>query len=178
MTAEEFLTTAIAKKGLCELVRGQVRESKYETALHGMVCANVACQLSNWSRRCRNGITIGNNPGIITERNPDTVRGPDLLWYRPLREPGLNEMDGWLETPPVLCVEVLSPSDQWGDVLRKVAEYLKSGVEEVWILVLSGHRLHRYFQEAAPQVLEIDDTLTSSCLPGFSAPVGEFFAGC
>ena len=37
-------------------------------------------------------------------------------------------------TPPFLCIEILSPEDQMGRVLVKIADYLDFGVRFVWLI--------------------------------------------
>jgi len=37
-------------------------------------------------------------------------------------------------TPPFLCMEILSPEDQMGRVLVKIADYLDFGVRFVWLI--------------------------------------------
>jgi len=37
-------------------------------------------------------------------------------------------------TPPFLCIEILSPEDQMGRVLVKIADYLNFGVPYVWVI--------------------------------------------
>ena len=52
----------------------------------------------------------------------DRVRLPDLMMtdHRP--------EDGWVRDPPLLCVEVLSPSTRSEDAVRKSMEYAEGGV--------------------------------------------------
>jgi Uma2 family endonuclease len=35
---------------------------------------------------------------------------------------------------PQLAVEVLSPNDNWGKVLRRVSEFLQRGIAVVWVI--------------------------------------------
>lgn len=39
-----------------------------------------------------------------------------------------------LRTPPVLCVEVLSPEDRFSRIQARVQEYQRMGVEHVWVI--------------------------------------------
>ncbi len=39
-----------------------------------------------------------------------------------------------IRTPPLLCIEVLSPDDRMSDTQEKVDDYLKMGVEVVWVV--------------------------------------------
>ena len=80
------------------------------------------------------GRVLSNDTGVITERGPDTVRGADISFYSFARVPKGPLPDRYLDTPPDLVVEVLSPSDRWPKVLAKVAEYLDAGTTVVLVL--------------------------------------------
>src|SRR5690606_30668743 len=96
-----------------ELVRGEIVEMTRPGVRYGGVCAGVATALFNWARPGQKGRVVGNDAGIQTARDPDSVRGPDVFFIRMDRLPGGKYPEGWLETPPDLCVEVLSPNDRW-----------------------------------------------------------------
>ncbi|MBO0843714.1 MAG: Uma2 family endonuclease [Nocardioides sp.] len=55
-------------------------------------------------------------------------RIPDVLALRH------EEKTMWAEEPPVLVVEVLSPSTRSEDLFRKPEEYRAAGVEQYWIV--------------------------------------------
>ena len=79
------------------------------------------------TRRGR-GTFNGGDVGVRLSGN--TVVGPDLLLYdrtQPLRR-------GWFQDAPELAVEILSDSDRYPDVARKIDEYLAAGVLAVWLV--------------------------------------------
>ena len=39
-----------------------------------------------------------------------------------------------LRTPPLLCVEILSPGDSLGDMQERIDDYLHFGVEHIWLI--------------------------------------------
>src|SRR5262245_11458663 len=84
MTAEEFYDWANhPDRGgrSYELVRGEVVEVSRPGDVHGFVCANVARILGNFTFARRKGYVGSNDPGVVLERDPDTVRGPDLVLF-------------------------------------------------------------------------------------------------
>ncbi len=177
-TAEEFADLANERDGLCELVRGEVLEMTRPTARHGVVCANVSGSIWIWARQERKGRVVSNDAGVVTQRDPDSVRGPDLYFISESRLPGGQLPTVWLEVPPEICVEVLSQNDRWKDVLEKITEYLDFGVLEVWVADPELKQLHVYGADAAPQLLLGEDTLQSPILPGYESRVSDFFEGC
>lgn len=160
-----------------ELVRGEVVEMPPPGVVHGKVCTNVAYLLESWSRSLEDFETFSNDGGVVTERDPDTVRGPDVAVLRRSKLPGDSLPVGSLGVAPELTVEVKSPSNSWPELVRKAAEYLSCGVCEVWIIDTDKRHLHVYTQDDEPTSLDTDATLNSTALPEFSTPVAEFFRG-
>ncbi len=39
-----------------------------------------------------------------------------------------------VRTPPLLCIEVLSPEDRMSDMQDKIDDYLAMGVQSVWVV--------------------------------------------
>jgi Uma2 family endonuclease len=78
--------------------------------------------------------------------------------------------------PPELVFEVLSPTDRWKEVLRKVAEYLNAGVICVCVVDPKQQTVMRYYHDrpedtlTGGQSLELPDTL-----PGFSMSLDKIF---
>ncbi len=175
VTADDFEQIAVERDGLCELVWGEVRDMTRSGGMHGATCGRISRIVGNWADQSELGIVITNDAGILTTRNPDSVRGPDFYYAHWSTLPGAAPPKKWLTVPPELCVEVLSPTDRWKDMLEKVAEYLEFGVKEVWVADSEARQLHVYRADAAPRVLSGDDQLTTDVLPDFACRVGDFF---
>jgi Uma2 family endonuclease len=67
--------------------------------------------LGNYEYQRYKGNPCSNNTGLILERNPDTVRGPDVVFYDQVRRYD-DLKPGYSDKPPTLAVEVLSPNDK------------------------------------------------------------------
>jgi Uma2 family endonuclease len=114
---------------------------------------------------------------VLLERDPDTVRGPDLLVIRRERLSNGEIPRGHFQVAPDVAIEVLSPSDRWADVLQKVSQFLKAGVAEVWVIDPDHHRLHAYRMNDEPTVFSGEQRLMSAALPEFECLVSELFRG-
>jgi len=79
MTVEEFAALP-PTDNFTELVRGVVIEMPPPSFRHGEVCSNVSWVLNSFVRPAGIGRVITNDAGVVTERDPDTVRGPDLVF--------------------------------------------------------------------------------------------------
>ena len=117
-----------------ELVRGRIVPMPMPKPRHGEICNRVGRILGDYGEDRDLGRVLSNDTGVITERGPDTVRGADISFYSFARVPKGPLPDRYLDTPPDLVVEVLSPSDRWPKVLAKVAEYLDAGTTVVLVL--------------------------------------------
>jgi Uma2 family endonuclease len=87
----------------------------------------------------------------------------------------------WREKPllivPDLVVEIVSKTDRFSDVDRKVSRYLEDGVQAVWVIEPRFKRLIVYTSDgtltryAANAVVNGGDLI-----PGFSLSLAELFA--
>ena len=180
MTAEEYMNADLGD-GRHELIRGEVVELSPPISDHGYVCMQVGFLLHGFGRQTGCGYCLANDASVQTERNPDTVRGPDICFYSEARQPRFKSMNepGLLTVAPDVAIEVVSPSNRRGELLRKVAEYLAAGSLAVW-LVYPRKRSVAIFRDAQapPVVLEDGDAIEDQPeLPGFRCTVTEIFDG-
>jgi Uma2 family endonuclease len=176
LTIEEY--AKLPDNGMrTELVRGRVVTLNLPTPWHGFVCGKVVLIIGGFADEHDLGYSITNHAGIITERDPDSLRGADFAFYSYGRVPKSSlAKKGYLNVAPDLAVEVKSPDDRWKDILTKVAEYLNAGVSVVCVLDPERSTLTVYQPDHPEQELQADDTLTfPDVLPGFSVIVRRFF---
>ncbi|MFO0951430.1 MAG: Uma2 family endonuclease [Isosphaeraceae bacterium] len=158
-----------------ELVRGQVVTIPPPKPRHGYLCNKAGRLLGNFCDEHRLGWVFNNDTGVVTERDPDTVRGADVAFYGFGRLPDGPLPDTYPAVAPDLVVEVLSPSDRWPRVLVKVGEYLDAGTRLVLVLDDDERRAH-LFGPRGVQVFGADDALTfPDVLPGLVVVVRRFF---
>jgi len=84
---------------------------------------------------------------------------------------------GYAPFPPDLAVEVLSPDDRPGEVLAKVADWLKAGTRLVWV-VDPDRRIARVYR-ADGTMAEIGETgalAGEDVLPGFESELVDVFS--
>ncbi len=116
-------------------------------------------------------------PGVLTEREPDTVRGADVAFYSYNRVPkGMLPREEYLDVVPELVFEVLSPDDRWPKVMAKVVEYLDAGVGVVCVLDPSRRNLYLYEGEEPVRILSENDEFTLPTILGeFRVAVRDFY---
>ena len=175
MTAEEFGRRPDAGYPE-ELVQGKVIRMAPPDRRHGYVCLKAARMLANWVEDHDLGRVMSNDSGVITERDPDTLRGADVAYYSYERLPRGPLPKGYGPEVPELVFEVRSTHDRWRDVVEKVMEYLDAGVLVVVVLDPDARSADVYRADAEPRRLGPEDELTfPGLLEGFSARVGRLF---
>jgi Uma2 family endonuclease len=159
-----------------ELVRGRIVEMNVPTPRHGQICGEVVRLLANYVKEKGLGKVTSNDSGIITERDPDTMRGADVAFYSNKRFGEGPLPGGYFEEAPELVFEVLSSNDRWSKILSKVAEYLDAGVAIVCVLDPSDRTAYVYEGDRPVRILTRDQEIEFPELLGdFCVRVAEFF---
>ena len=128
LTAEEFLT--LCEKGVIkgELVKGVVLETVSAGGEHGEVAAAIATEFRNHIRPRSLGRVATSDSGVRLERDPDTVREPDVAFFSAAKLPLDVRVRGYYEVAPDLVVEIVSPNDSPEYVAERVAMWHSFGV--------------------------------------------------
>jgi Uma2 family endonuclease len=176
ITIDEFLKLP-SSECLRELVRGRVLESKLRTPRHGQVCMEIGGRLWSHVSRTKSGRVIAGNSAVVTRREPDCVRGPDLAYYSRERLPLDQLPTGNLKVVPDLVIDVLDSSDIWSDLIEKALEYLQAAVRVVGIVDPAKESVALFRDGQAPKLLHAADSFeVPEVLPDLRVPVREFFA--
>jgi Uma2 family endonuclease len=173
MSAEEFYDWVRQPENVnrwFELARGNLIELSAPMKPHGFVCATVADLLGNYVFQRGKGYITTNDAGVILERDPDTVRRPDVALYEDADRIA-DLPPRYAEVPPRLVVEVLSPNDRAIQFMPKIPEYLTSGVGMVWVLDPES-RTVTVFRPGGPQIElnESQEVSGGDILPGLRRP--------
>jgi Uma2 family endonuclease len=113
--------------------------------------------------------------GLIARRDPDTVRGADLVFISQERYARRGSA-AFLDLAPELVVEIVSPDDRRGEVEEKLADYFAMGVDLVWIVDPKPRYVLAYRSMFEVERFEMGDLLTDEeILPGFSFPISALF---
>ena len=111
LTSEEFFREYAHRDGQFELVKGEVIEMSPPGVGHGYIALNVGREVSFFVLRHDLGIVIVES-GFRLERDPDTVRGPDVSFIAKERLVDGRPPVGFFQGAPDLAVEVGLPLRQ------------------------------------------------------------------
>jgi Uma2 family endonuclease len=123
ISIEEYLRTSYHPD--CDYVDGQIEERNVGERDHN----RLQIVLGAWFLAHEKEWGVYVLPEQRTRISSARVRIPDLCL---LRSDAPNEQV--LTTPPLLCVEILSPEDRLPRIAKIMDEYARMGVPNLWIL--------------------------------------------
>jgi len=163
--------------GPCELIRGKVVPVCRPNKVHGVLTSEITIELGIHLRKTGEGIVVSGDSGIFLERNPDTVRGPDVYFVRRERVGEAPLQPTFLEVPPDLCVEIVSPNDRWSEIEEKVRQYLAIKVKLVWVIDPVWKRARVYRLDGTTDIVSSTGSLSGEdVLPGFELSLSRLFS--
>ncbi len=173
LTAEDLLN--LPEDGCqYELEEGRLIRMPPSGPRASIVAATIVYLLSVWVRPRKLGVVGGADFGFLVAHNPDTIRAADVVFYRAERIPQSGIPARYWDLAPDLAVEVLSPSNRPGKVLRKVGEYLDAGTALVWMLDPEQRRATVFRADGSVTVLGEDGVLDGEdVLPGCTLALSE-----
>ena len=172
VTAEELLR--MPGQPWLELVKGELHPVSPVARPHGKFSARLAGLLSLFVDDRGLG-EVHVETGFVLQRNPDTVRAPDVAYVSAERLVGQSE-DGFLEGAPDLAVEFVSPSETAHEVQAKVELYLAAGARLVSLFYVHQQSVMVHRPDGTAQLVRRDGVLDGEdVLPGFQLSLAEFF---
>ena len=176
LTAEEFMALPESFDGPVELVKGVVETMPPPFPRHGEICFRIAYVIQRYLDDNPIGRLVTNDSSVLTERDPDSVRGPDVAYFSYERVPKGPLPLGLLPAAPELVFEVRSQSDRWRKLHAKVSEYLSAGVRSVCVVDDETKSIHAFHADRASQVFEAADEFALPDILGeFQVLVLKFF---
>lgn len=165
-------------ESLFEIVDGQRVEIAPMSALACLI-ANALCQEINF--HCR-PLNVGQAVvevlfhlalPIDRSRRPDVAFVSYTRW--PRERPIDPDINAW-GVVPNLAVEVVSPNYPAGELMEKIDEYFRAGVQVVWVVYPSRSMVYVYESPTRLRGLTRSDTLEGGdVLPGFRLPLQALF---
>lgn len=173
VTAEELLH--MPGQRWLELVKGELHPVSPVGRPHGKFSLKLGSLILSFVNERDLG-EVHVETGFILQRNPDTVRAPDVAFISTERLVGQSE-DGFLEGAPDLAVEFISPGETAHEVQAKVELYLAAGARLVWLFYVHQQSVMVHRPDGTAQLVRRGEVLDGEdVLPDFRLPLAEFFA--
>ena len=178
MTADEFYDFVHRPENAdrhFELEEGEIVEMPSPGERHGVICGNLTGLSFIYLRQIKRGRIQSNDGGLMLERDPDTVRGPDLAVYLDIKKYEESSTRYSAEMPTA-AIEVLSPSDNTSRMTRRLNRFLDKGVALVWLVDPESRSVTIWWHSQSPIVLEDHEEIANlPGLPDFRCKVAEIF---
>ena len=133
--------------------------------------SRLTARLDVWAENDGTGEAFDSSAGFTLPNG--SVRSPDASWVMRERLAELTDEQKQRGFPPIspdFVIELRSPSDSLPAVLRKMEEYIESGVRLGWLIdsLDQRRRVYVYRPGAEVEILEGPESLSGeSELPGF-----------
>ncbi len=163
---------------LFEIIDGQKVEVLPMGALAGRLANRLAYHMN--AHAIPNQLGEANVENLFHLALPvDRNRRPDVAFISndrwPANRPLTPEQNAW-DVVPNITVETISPSDFTEEVLEKIDEYFRAGVQMVWVVHPKQKLIYVYESPTSVRVLTEKDVLDGGkVLPGFQLPLAQLF---
>ena len=159
-----------------ELIRGVLCETMPTGHEHGKIVMRLGAALFNFVDPKKLGTVVASDSGVLLERDPDTVREPDVAFTSVEKIPLDARIVGYAEAVPDLVVEVRSPGDSRREVHDKARMWLSHGVRLAWVVHPDTRTVDVHRPEHPVATLGANDSLDgANVLPGFAHAVSAIF---
>jgi Uma2 family endonuclease len=175
MTTDEFLQLADEEGVTRELIDGVLMERPVTTRnpKHSAAMTRISKVLDIWldNQTETVGVVACGEVRCRLATGPDLIVGVDVVYYEGKDAVRQCEEESFFDGPPIIAVEVLSPSDTHEGVVEKIRRYLSTGTKQVWIADpdLRTVTIHRANANAT------QDLTAEPELPGFCVAVKDLF---
>ena len=175
LTADELLR--LSDRGVRgELIRGVLCETMPAGELHGKIVMRLGGALFGFVEPRGLGTVFASDSGVWLERDPDTVREPDIAFTSAQRLPLDAWNTGYAEVVPDLVVEIASPRDSRREMRDKARMWLSHGVRLVWVVHPATRTVDVHSAGGPVTTLAENEALDGmDVLPGFSCTVQAVF---
>jgi Uma2 family endonuclease len=178
MTAEEFFDFVNRPENrdrVFELEAGEIVEMSRPGERHGVICGNIAGLFFIYFRQIKSGRVVANDAGLLLERDPDTVRGPDLSIYTDIKKYA-DLSTKYPDALPTAVVEVLSPNDSTSRMTDRLNRFLDKGVSLVWLVGPESRSVTVWWDGGEPLLFNDGEEIANlPGLPGFRCKTSEIF---
>ncbi len=180
MTSDDLFKLPYSKRVSRWLFRGELREAKVtkRNPSHSRTTGSLTRILGNWlqTQPKPRGAVYSNEAYFRIRNDPETNVGVDIAVSTAEQAANTKKKATFVDGPPVLAVEVLSPNDKQKDINEAVEEYLVCGTKQVWIVDPYAETVTVHRAEVEPVMYTRSQQLPGGDdLPGFSCSVAEIF---
>jgi Uma2 family endonuclease len=159
-----------------ELVNGEIIAKVSSKYKHASIQGRLLRLMDDWCAKEQCGRVCPEWAVVLKRNEVDWVPVPDLTYVSCDRLSADWEEDAPCPIPPELVVEIISPGQSFGEMMSKASDYLRAGVDRVWVVDNQGLSISVFGNSELPQTIRIDNTISDSLLPGLAIALTDIFA--
>ncbi len=172
LTFQEFLSSPVSESR-SEFIHGEVVPKMSPKRFHSQTQSELLVLLKTWGD---DKGEVGVEWSVTLQRQgEDWGPVPDLLFVFHAKLPDTlgNEP---CPVAPDLVVEIISPGQSFGEMTEKALDYLKAGVDRVWILDPENQSITVFAGGTTPELYRGDRPLVDSKFPGLEMTASKVFS--
>ena len=173
LTIEQYIALGEDPPGVrYELSDGELIVTPSPNYSHNRIGRRFNTRLEDYLATHPLGLVTG---GTDVKLGETTVRRPHVAFICNERLQGVDINHVPILAVPNLVVEIVSQTDLAEDLMKKVSEYLKAGVQAVWLFYPNIRRAYPYVPgRLQPEAFsENHDFSEPELLPGFTLKIAE-----
>jgi len=132
-SVREYLATSWSPDR--EFVDGRIEERNFGEKEHSLIQRYLTFLFM--LKRAEWGVEVF--PELRTQVAATNFRVPDVLVVR-----AGESFDRYLKQPPLIAIEILSPEDSLRSMHEKFAQYLRFGIQNIWVIDPEPRNAYRY----------------------------------
>jgi Uma2 family endonuclease len=158
-----------------ELIDGEIITKVSPASPHSRAQKRLLILLNNWCEETNLG-EVNPEWTIALKRNGiDWVPVPDLTYISISRIPTHWDGQGPCPGVPQLVIEIISPGQSFGEMTSKATDYLRAGVDRVWVVDNQAQSVTVFGGNDFPQTFWVNDTISDVLLPGLAISLTDIF---
>ena len=172
ISLEEFIRRP---EDRCELVEGNLKAKVSPKFRHAKTQGRLYRLLDEWCETEQMGQVLPEWGVLLTRQDQDWVPIPDLTYVSYQRLSSEWEEDMPCPVVPELVIEIISPSQTFGELTEKAEDYLKAGIDRVWVVDPQARSVTVFSKEGNFETLRNNNLLTDPLLPNLNLGIAELF---
>ncbi|MGA2538294.1 MAG: Uma2 family endonuclease [Terracidiphilus sp.] len=144
-TVEKYLRTSWSPDR--ELVDGRIEERNLGEKEHSIIQRYLTFLFM--LKRAEWGVEVF--PELRTQTKAKNFRVPDVLVMR-----SGEKFERYVQQPPLIAIEILSPEDSLRSMQAKAEEYRGFGVENIWIIDPEKRAMYRHSSSGLEEVRDAE----------------------
>ena len=183
MTIDDFIRR-YGEEGPFEIIDGEILIMSPTVSRHGIVMKRLVASFLKYEESHSTGEIFFEVPFVLSDSS-NWVKGarvPDLMFFEASRlDIYKKQYPNWEDKPfiivPDMVIEIISPSDSYSEIDRKVELYLEDGVQLVWVIDPQRNKIAIHSANTDhPIILSGNATLAGEeVIPGFEIKLTEIF---